>query len=156
MTAKLKLCACTESVPCDVETATESSSGSMLDDSGSETSLERGNWGHKLDFLLSCVGYAVGLGNLWRFPYLCMRNGGGAFLIPYFIFLLLCGIPLYFLELAFGQFASCSPLTIWSVCPLFKGELRDSEIAASCVIYPSKLTRDSSATNYPGDASSNF
>ncbi|UYV62208.1 hypothetical protein LAZ67_1008228 [Cordylochernes scorpioides] len=89
---------------------------------GSTTSgEERAKWGKQLDFFLSCVGYAVGLGNIWRFPYLCYRSGGGAFLVPYLLFLIICGMPLFFLELSFGQFASLGPVAIWKICPLFKG-----------------------------------
>ncbi|XP_013379895.1 sodium- and chloride-dependent glycine transporter 2 [Lingula anatina] len=91
------------------------------EESEGDENKERGNWTRQLDFFLSCVGYAVGLGNLWRFPYVCMRNGGGAFLIPYFLFLFLCGIPLFFMELSVAQFSSSSPLSLWRICPLFKG-----------------------------------
>uniref|UniRef100_A0A8C6SZ12 Transporter n=1 Tax=Neogobius melanostomus TaxID=47308 RepID=A0A8C6SZ12_9GOBI len=82
---------------------------------------ERGNWSSKTDYILSTIGYAVGLGNIWRFPYLAYKNGGGAFLIPYFLMLLLAGLPLFFMESALGQFCSQGPINVWRAVPLLQG-----------------------------------
>uniref|UniRef100_A0A673BWR9 Transporter n=1 Tax=Sphaeramia orbicularis TaxID=375764 RepID=A0A673BWR9_9TELE len=82
---------------------------------------ERENWTSKREYLLSAIGYAVGLGNVWRFPYLAYKNGGGAFLIPYFVMLVVAGIPLFFLESAFGQFCSQGPINVWRAVPILQG-----------------------------------
>jgi len=86
-----------------------------------EENTIRGNWTNKREYILSMIGYAVGLGNVWRFPYLAYKNGGGAFLIPYFLMLVVAGIPLFFLESSFGQFCSQGPINVWRAVPLFQG-----------------------------------
>ncbi|XP_074507333.1 sodium- and chloride-dependent neutral and basic amino acid transporter B(0+) [Sebastes fasciatus] len=86
-----------------------------------DENTERGNWANKKEYILSTIGYAVGLGNIWRFPYLAYKNGGGAFLIPYFVMLVLAGIPLFFLESAFGQFCSQGPINVWRAVPILQG-----------------------------------
>lgn len=65
--------------------------------------MERSRWSSKLIFILAAVGSAVGLGNVWRFPYLAGKYGGGAFLIPYIIMLTVIGVPLLIMEFALGQ-----------------------------------------------------
>ncbi|WP_105615720.1 sodium-dependent transporter [Vallitalea okinawensis] len=64
---------------------------------------ERGQWGSRMGFILAAIGSAIGLGNIWRFPYVAASNGGGAFLIPYLFALLTAGIPILILEFSLGH-----------------------------------------------------
>ena len=64
---------------------------------------EREKWGTKIGLILAVAGNAVGLGNFLRFPVQAAQNGGGAFMIPYFIFFLILGIPLMWIEWGIGR-----------------------------------------------------
>ncbi|XP_052063515.1 sodium- and chloride-dependent glycine transporter 2-like isoform X2 [Mytilus californianus] len=86
-----------------------------------EQTDSRETWSGRLEFLLSCAGYCIGPGNIWRFPYLCYKNGGGTFLIPYFIFMVIGALPMYFIEFSVAQFSGRSAISLWEISPLFKG-----------------------------------
>ena len=70
-------------------------------------------WDSKFQYLLALLGWAVGLGNIWRFPFLCWKHGGGAFLIPYTVLLIFEAFPLFFLELLFGQVHRVGSVKLW-------------------------------------------
>ncbi|XP_071094834.1 sodium- and chloride-dependent glycine transporter 2-like [Haliotis cracherodii] len=92
-------------------------------------------WSNKFQSTLAMLGFSVGMGNLWRFPYVCQRNGGGAFLIPYVIFVVFLSMPLFFLEIALGQFSAQGPIKVWSMCPLMTG-IGYGILTLGCLIVP--------------------
>nr|XP_047126814.1 sodium-dependent neutral amino acid transporter B(0)AT1 isoform X3 [Hydra vulgaris] len=75
---------------------------------------KRETWSNKSEFILASVGLAVGVGNVWRFPYLCQKNGGGAFLVPYFVMMVFQGLPLFVIEFAIGQRMQKSAVYCWN------------------------------------------
>merc|ERR1712223_1924343 len=83
---------------------------------------QRESWGNHCEFFLSSLGLAVGLGNVWRFPYVCYTNGGGSFLIPYMVMLILVGLPAFFMELSLGQYSRVGSNKVFGrMVPAFRG-----------------------------------
>lgn len=78
-------------------------------------------WDNPIEFLMTCIGYAVGIGGVIRFPYLCFKNGGCAYVIAFLIMLFFFGVPLFFLELTISQYSKCGADKVWKVIPLLKG-----------------------------------
>ncbi|XP_068610414.1 sodium-dependent neutral amino acid transporter B(0)AT2-like [Brachionichthys hirsutus] len=103
-------------LPGDDGNTVESEFGGSAAEDGQQESCEpaaRDGWNSKMEYFLAQVGFSVGLGNVWRFPYLCQQNGGGAFLFLYVLLMLVVGIPLFFLELAAGQAIRQGSIGVW-------------------------------------------
>ena len=80
--------------------------------------MAREQWGSRTGFILAAVGSAIGLGNIWRFPYVAYDNGGGAFFVPYLFALLTAGIPLLVLEYSIGhRYRGSAPLALRRISP---------------------------------------
>lgn len=81
------------------------------------------SWRTQLQFISYCIASGVGLGNdMWRFPFVAYKNGGGAFLIPYLILLVIIGGPLFFMETFLGQFSSSNCVKMWDMVPALRGK----------------------------------
>jgi len=72
--------------------------------------LQRGQWGSRIGFILAAAGSAIGLGNIWRFPYLAGEGGGGAFVLIYLVCVVGIGMPYLFAELALGRKSQRNPV----------------------------------------------
>ncbi|MEA2054660.1 MAG: sodium-dependent transporter [Candidatus Thermoplasmatota archaeon] len=109
---------------------------------------KRERWDSRFAFVMASIGSAVGLGNIWRFPYICYQNGGGAFLIPYFIALFTVGIPLLIVEFGIGHwFGGAAPHVFkninkkwewagwWAIVSAFIISVYYSVIMAWCLCY---------------------
>ncbi|XP_017106848.2 sodium-dependent nutrient amino acid transporter 1 isoform X2 [Drosophila bipectinata] len=97
-------------------------------------------WGNGLEFLFSCISLSVGLGNIWRFPYIAFQNGGGTFVIPYLIALLVIGRPVYYLEISLGQFVGSGVVKAFDMAPILKGVAAGQVLAtAASITYYSSI-----------------
>uniref|UniRef100_A0A182N359 Sodium-dependent nutrient amino acid transporter 1 n=1 Tax=Anopheles dirus TaxID=7168 RepID=A0A182N359_9DIPT len=95
--------------------------------------VEREKWDKGVEFLMSCIALSVGLGNVWKFPSTAFRNGGGAFVIPYLIVLLVVGRPIYYLEMVMGQFSSRGSVKVYDVSPIMRG-IGIAQMVSICVV----------------------
>ena len=78
---------------------------------GNQQVVPARTWTHRWTFILAAAGAAIGLGNLWKFPYMAGVNGGGAFVLAYLFFIALVGVPIMMAEVALGRHGRHSPIT---------------------------------------------
>ena len=75
--------------------------------------MERERFGSRLGFILISAGCAIGIGNVWKFPYMVGQNGGGIFVLFYLLFLVIFGIPIMTMEFSIGRAAQKSPVKLY-------------------------------------------
>ena len=103
--------------PLEMELMEHSDQHSVVTDYDNDPHIYPSMW----QFVFSIIGLTVGYGSFWRFPYLIFKNGGGVFLIPYLIAMVIIGIPCLYLETAVGQMHRTSlPLILKKIHPAFK------------------------------------
>ncbi len=112
---------------------------------------DRGQWGTRLGFILAAAGSAVGLGNVWKFPYMAGQNGGGAFLIVYVVLVFSVGLSVMLAEFAIGRAAERNPVgafaklkgSAWPTSPI---------ISKRCRRGPCRAIRAAWNKRFPGPA----
>lgn len=96
---------------------------------------KRARWMSNATFILAMVGYCVGLGNFWRFPYLCFTWGGALFFVPYLVCLFFIGIPVTFMELSLGQKFQRGDIGVFTgISPRLSGVGLASVFASYCIV----------------------
>lgn len=87
---------------------------------------------NRIEFWLSCLGYAVGYGNVWRFPYMLYSNGGGVFFIPFWIWIFVFWYPIYYLEIAYGK---CSKYSVHAFFELIRPRFIGQSFAITTTLF---------------------
>ena len=103
------------------EKETETEKKSEIEEKKKEP-VEEVSWDSHAQFLLACLAFGVGLGNVWRFPYLVQKWGGGSFIIPFLVMMFVEAMPLLLIELGLGQKFRSGSVGIWRrLNPYFQG-----------------------------------
>ncbi|KAK8763697.1 hypothetical protein V5799_033692, partial [Amblyomma americanum] len=96
--------------------------------------VPRQKWASNVEFLLASTGMSIGLGNIWRFPYVAYSNGGGAFLLPYLIIMTVVGRSMFYMEMLMGQFRSAGATQVFDCVPIARA------FGLAFVVYPQALS----------------
>ena len=111
-----------------------------------------GQWSSRLAFILAATGSAVGLGNVWKFPYIAGENGGGAFVLVYLFCIAVIGIPIMMAEVMLGRRGRQSPINTMRTLAQEAGANRAWQLLGLSLIHISEPTRQESRSRMPSSA----